>query len=87
MVYAVLGVLVGRAFYFQEKFPQLKIKYVLYAMIASVLYGLSDEVHQYFVPGRTADVFDFLADALGVVFGVILLRYWIVSQRVSSTVR
>ncbi len=29
------------------------------------LYGLSDEWHQYFVPGRTADILDWLADSLG----------------------
>jgi VanZ family protein len=33
-------------------------------LIAS-LYGLSDEIHQYFVPGREADVFDALANAVG----------------------
>lgn len=33
-------------------------------LIAS-LYGLFDEIHQYFVPGREADVFDALANAVG----------------------
>ncbi|MBI5509243.1 MAG: VanZ family protein [Deltaproteobacteria bacterium] len=30
-------------------------------------YGASDEVHQMFVPGRNPDVFDWLADAVGVL--------------------
>lgn len=30
-----------------------------------VLYGASDEFHQHFVPGRSMDVFDLLADAFG----------------------
>lgn len=30
-----------------------------------ILYGASDELHQYFVPTRTADPFDLLADTVG----------------------
>lgn len=30
------------------------------------LYGLSDEIHQLWVPGRSADVLDWLIDGLGV---------------------
>ncbi len=33
--------------------------------LIAFLYGVSDEIHQYFVPGREADVFDALANALG----------------------
>lgn len=35
----------------------------------AALYGISDEFHQMFVPGRTATVADFLADAAGASFG------------------
>lgn len=31
------------------------------------LYGASDEVHQYFVPGRSSDVMDWLADTAAAV--------------------
>lgn len=40
------------------------------------LYGISDELHQAFVPGRTPDVRDWLADALGVVVGYGLVLRW-----------
>ena len=33
--------------------------------LIAFLYGVSDEIHQYFVPGRDADVFDAVADAVG----------------------
>jgi VanZ family protein len=33
-------------------------------LIAS-LYGISDEAHQYFVPGREADLFDAVANSVG----------------------
>lgn len=37
------------------------------ALVAS--YGVLDEVHQYFVPGRTAEIYDALADATGGLLG------------------
>ncbi|MCX6031937.1 MAG: VanZ family protein [Chloroflexi bacterium] len=36
----------------------------LWAFAIAVLYGLSDEFHQSFVPGRTATVFDAATDAV-----------------------
>lgn len=40
-------------------------KVILFSIIASSLYGVSDEVHQYFVPNRCAEVSDWLADTVG----------------------
>ena len=34
-----------------------------------MLYGISDEFHQHFVPGRSVEVYDVLADALGGLLG------------------
>jgi len=42
-------------------------------MLLGVLYGVSDELHQLFVPGRTCAFGDLLADALGVALGVIII--------------
>jgi VanZ family protein len=35
------------------------------AAAGAIVYGISDELHQSFVPGRTADLQDLLADAFG----------------------
>jgi VanZ family protein len=37
------------------------------------LYGISDEFHQYFIPGRMADVLDAAADIAGGVLGTWLM--------------
>jgi len=44
------------------------------------LYGISDELHQYFVPSRQMDVFDFTADAIGVFIGVVIF-IWLLRRR------
>jgi VanZ family protein len=45
----------------------------LAALAYSVLYGATDEIHQLFVPTRTADVADLAADAVGAALAVVLL--------------
>jgi len=46
------------------------------AVVIASLYGVSDELHQYFVPGRSCDVFDWLADTGGAAVAVALLGVW-----------
>ena len=43
---------------------------------SSILYGISDEIHQHFVPMRQSDAMDVLADALGSVIGVWVYCRW-----------
>jgi VanZ family protein len=44
------------------------------ALALTILYGISDEFHQYFVPGRHARVADVLFDASGGLAMVLLIR-------------
>ena len=39
-------------------------------------YGAFDEVHQYFVPGRSADIADWYADITGAAVGIGLCWLW-----------
>jgi VanZ like family len=46
----------------------------LYVVAIGVLYGIADELHQYFVPGRNASLLDVIADGLGSMLGACLFR-------------
>ncbi len=45
------------------------------SIIFSSLYALSDEIHQYFVPGRSCDPVDLLVDIVGILLGIILIYF------------
>ena len=66
VLYAVLGFLAVAAFR-NESWPFLRTHAVLLAVVFASLYGISDEWHQSFVPGRQTDILDWLADTLGAV--------------------
>ena len=42
------------------------------AIIITVLYGISDEIHQIFVPGRHFAILDILTDSAGILFASLL---------------
>ncbi|MBE6686127.1 MAG: hypothetical protein E7591_02740 [Ruminococcaceae bacterium] len=68
--YAILALLTGTAITPHTK----KLAYRLGgAFIISVLYAVSDEIHQYFVPGRSCELRDVLIDSSGVTLGCIFL--------------
>ncbi len=66
--YTLMGVLACRALATR---PRLETALTLFmaAFAFTLLFGLSDEWHQSFVPSRTADVLDFAADGLGALLG------------------
>ncbi|MGI5097280.1 VanZ family protein [Treponema socranskii] len=53
---------------------------VLIVCIAAACYGASDEIHQMFVPGRDASVYDWIADCTGAL-AASLLRTAIVRKK------
>ena len=66
----ILGLLV---FAFLKKISKLsKYKYILTVLISAV-YALLDEFHQYFVPGRAAQLSDFMLDCLGAICGMAII--------------
>lgn len=47
-------------------------KAIIIALLVSFLYAVSDEVHQYFVPGRTPLVMDVVIDTVGAAVGIMV---------------
>lgn len=71
-VFGSLALLIARLRFVQERMP-------LGAMSAIVLvaaFGLTDEIHQAFTPGRFCDFWDWLADVLGAVTFVTAYVHW-----------
>ena len=58
------------------------------ALLITIGYGATDEVHQLFVPGRSGDVNDLMADAGGALAGTIACWVWgRVAQRTSHKIQ
>ena len=81
LFYGVLCGLSFRAFVMQDKFPRLKRCALCSAFLFTILYGITDEVHQLYVWGRTSDILDVTADAFG---GLIFVITFSLFQRWSS---
>ncbi len=64
LVYGLLGALVLRAVA-RAEWAGVTIVAALAAGLISGLYGVTDELHQGFVPGRSTEALDMVADAAG----------------------
>ena len=71
VVYATLGAALMRALAAGCAAGATPGRVVLAGLLASA-YGLTDELHQMFVPGRTPDWMDVVADTLGGFGGALL---------------
>src|SRR5688572_24550947 len=78
VVYAVLAVAAIR--FARAQFPVAGLGVLLVAVwLFCIAYGISDEIHQSFVPRRQATAFDVMLDAIGAAIG---LSLWVAWQRV-----
>ncbi len=69
--YFVLGAL---SYFALGTFKQLKkMQYFVLPFGFCVLYAISDEIHQYFVPGRACRAFDVFIDSLGAAVAMLLI--------------
>lgn len=73
-IYTIGGFLIMNYFYDvqnENKKTNLKNK-ILYSIFFGAIYAVTDELHQFFVPGRSARIFDVIIDTFGVITGVLI---------------
>ena len=72
IAYGALGFAIGLwiSSAFWKRRPALAL---LLATLAGSAYGAVDEIHQYFIPGRHCNVWDWIADTIGVFFGALAI--------------
>lgn len=67
--YGMLGISLGYGLWYfwrTKRFP-----YVL-PMVIAFFYACSDEIHQYFVPGRSSKIIDVIIDTAGAFCGLVI---------------
>lgn len=69
-LYSCLGILV---FIFNKKIFGLTPKAFIYTIIFCFIYACSDEIHQLFISGRTARIFDIFVDTSGALLSTTIL--------------
>lgn len=80
-IYTLVGFLLMALF---STYENIKRKYQIYiSAIIGILYAISDEIHQSFIPERGPKITDVFIDSLGVFFGmaVILLIIEILNRK------
>lgn len=80
-LYAMLGFTVFGAV--KSTFVLLSKENINYSFLISFIYAITDEVHQYFVPGRACRLYDIAIDSLGSIFGIsiFLLMVYLSNKR------
>ena len=84
IAYFILGILVFNALRRDDEAPYHKS--FVRAFVISVLYAVSDEFHQYFVPERAAELKDVLVDSAGALSGI-LIFFLILKVRAKASKR
>jgi len=75
--YGLLSVFLYLNLYFQDKINLLNKFPATFTILIASIYGMLDEIHQMFVPGRSAEFLDWLADFSGSLVAVLITRYLI----------
>lgn len=69
-IYTVLGI---TNMCHMSTYSIVRYKRIGCSLIIGMLYAISDEIHQLFVPGRSGQMTDVLIDTIGVLFGICIV--------------
>lgn len=76
--YTVLGLFLAGAVYDSRK---KRIYNIISPHAIGTIYAASDEIHQYFVPGRSCRLTDVVIDSAGVLSGIVIALFIIMLRR------
>lgn len=71
-IYAIGGMI---SFTLLNEFNITKKKKVIGSFGLCALYAITDEIHQYFVLGRSCEIGDVLIDSCGAILGIVILYF------------
>lgn len=71
-IYTILGMLASIAVAYHSKKNLYRL---LFPFVIGILYAVSDEIHQLFVPGRSGQISDVIIDSLGVILGCLSVYF------------
>lgn len=71
-VYLILGILVSNGL---KSINIYGLKNIAISLTICVLYAISDEIHQLFVPGRGGQIKDVIIDSSGAVIGILAYNW------------
>ena len=75
IVYAILFCLFFYSLKNQSKYVRLRELALEYAFLFTALYGITDEMHQYFVPNRSCEFYDWAADVTGALLMYLIFKF------------
>lgn len=81
-IYGLLAALTYISLIHQEKFPFLLNRALIFTVIICAVYAASDEIHQYFVPNRDCEFWDWVADFIGAGIMILLIKYYLTKKYV-----
>ena len=70
-VFFVFGILIYRSIINWEHKPRSILKSLILMLFFVMVFGCVSELYQHFIPGRTPDIFDFIADSIGGLLSII----------------
>ena len=81
IVHIILYSALSSAFYIsirkQTKVGLFSEHAFIFSIVLSALYGISDEFHQYFVPNRSCDVYDMIANTIGATIAITIIYLYL----------
>ena len=71
-IYGLLATLVSRI----EAVQRMSSLGIYAAILIVSVFGMTDELHQYYTPGRSMDIWDWVADTTGALLATVLYVKW-----------